>query len=170
MPTNHLPTVKGVDEGIWRRLFPIPFEHTFTAEQRDPDRMQKLQKELSGVLNWCLAGVQLYLSTGRLLTSPEIEEARTYYKSDMDVLGGWIDECCERKRGVFTPLSVLFPSWRSYGERTNLFYMLSNVNKFSRRLKRYGFKDDRQYVDGKKVRGFWGIAIKGFEDETLVPA
>lgn len=167
MPTNHLPTVKGIDEGIWRRLFPIPFEHTFTAEQRDPDRMQKLQNELSGILNWCLEGVQHYLKANRLLVSPEIEEARAYYKSDMDILGGWIEECCERSPGAFTPVSALFASWRMYGERTNLFYSLSNVNKFSRRLKRYGFKDSREYVDGNRVRGFWGLTLKDFEDLTV---
>jgi putative DNA primase/helicase len=47
---NYKPVIKGDDEGIWRRIVPIAFEATFNKERQDPDLLEKLLRELPGIL------------------------------------------------------------------------------------------------------------------------
>lgn len=92
--TNHLPRVRGTDEGIWRRLNVIEFNRTFTAGQRDPHLKDTLLAERSGVLNWMLEGHRQYKANG--LQPPEcVQRATRLYRNDMDVVSGFLEECCQ---------------------------------------------------------------------------
>ena len=47
--TQHKPIIKGVDEGIWRRIHLWPFEYMFPEKERDPHfRQDVLTPELPG--------------------------------------------------------------------------------------------------------------------------
>jgi len=75
---NHLAHIRGSDEGIWRRVDLIPFEVTIPADQRDPYLAESLRSELSGILNWALAGCRFWLSLGN--------EAQVVRRSKPEVL------------------------------------------------------------------------------------
>jgi putative DNA primase/helicase len=45
MVTNHKPTIKGTDYGIWRRIKLIPFTTTIEEERQDKHLEQKLMEE-----------------------------------------------------------------------------------------------------------------------------
>ncbi|MEW4154193.1 hypothetical protein Q0N88_31100, partial [Bacillus thuringiensis] len=54
--TNHKPVIKGVDEGIWRRIRLIPFNLQLPKEKRDKKLPEKLSLEMPGILNWAIEG------------------------------------------------------------------------------------------------------------------
>lgn len=86
--------VHGRDEGIWRRLQQIPFNQRFHegAEGYDPAIGDKLQAELSGILNWALVGLDRYRREG--LQEPEsIKAATATYRAEQDVFAHFIDDC-----------------------------------------------------------------------------
>jgi P4 family phage/plasmid primase-like protien len=60
--TNHKPIVRGIDEGIWRRINLIGFEQTISGNVNF--RAEKLIPELSGILNWMLDGLREYYRIG----------------------------------------------------------------------------------------------------------
>jgi putative DNA primase/helicase len=93
--TNHKPIIRGTDEGIWRRVHLIPFTTAIDASAVEKDfRERRLVPELSGILNWALAGLAAYLNEG--LNPPNSVLASTQeYRSDMDVVGQWLQERCE---------------------------------------------------------------------------
>ncbi|MDW5334809.1 hypothetical protein R7J16_20370, partial [Acinetobacter baumannii] len=67
MPTNHKPIIKGGDHGIWRRLMMIPFQRNYDADKslvKDPNRSEKLQAELEGVLAWLVRWALEYQQEG----------------------------------------------------------------------------------------------------------
>ncbi|MFZ4439195.1 MAG: phage/plasmid primase, P4 family [Syntrophales bacterium] len=92
---NHKPTVKGSDEGIWRRIKVIPFTAFISPEERIPmsKLVATLKAEASGILNWALKGLMDYKKNG--LGSPKVvQEATEAYKTDSDAIGRFIEDCC----------------------------------------------------------------------------
>lgn len=61
---NHLPRIKGTDNGIWRRIVVIPFDQTFEESQQDDQLENKLLQELPGILNWAIEGLYQWRDKG----------------------------------------------------------------------------------------------------------
>jgi putative DNA primase/helicase len=90
---NHKPGIKGTDYAIWRRILLIPFTVTIPEEERDRGLIDKLRQELPGIMNWAIDGCRQFLDSG--LAPPEaVLLATKEYREEMDVLGGFIADCC----------------------------------------------------------------------------
>jgi putative DNA primase/helicase len=91
--TNHRPEVRGTDHAIWRRLKLIPFDVTIPEDEQDKTLPETLRSELPGILAWIVRGCIEYQRDG--LGEPEqVKDATKGYRSDMDPLEAFIDECC----------------------------------------------------------------------------
>lgn len=87
---NHKPTIKGTDNGIWRRIHLIKFEQSF-IDKPDKELELKLKAELPGILNWALAGVSKWQEQG--LNPPQcVIDATSEYRDEMDIVGQWLKE------------------------------------------------------------------------------
>jgi putative DNA primase/helicase len=83
--TNHLPRIKGSDEGIWRRIKAIPFAKTIPVNERDPKLPEKLYEEAEGVLAWAVRGTLSWLEHG--LNAPDVvNDFGAEIRADMDPL------------------------------------------------------------------------------------
>ncbi len=83
---NHKPTVRGDDEGIWRRLRLIPWTVQIPPKERDKNLTRRLLKELPGILRWAVQGCIAWQKTG--LNMPAVVEVATkQYRSENDILG-----------------------------------------------------------------------------------
>lgn len=91
--TNHKPVIKGVDEGIWRRVKLVPFNLQLPKEKRDLKLPEKLSLEMSGILNWAIEGCLKWQQSG-LKEPMVVKKATGDYKEDMDILGPFLYECC----------------------------------------------------------------------------
>lgn len=91
--TNHKPVIRGTDHAIWRRIRLIPFNVTITDDECDPDLPKKLLEELPGILNWAVEGCLLWQQEGLGLPD-EVAQATESYRTEMDVLAGFIDDWC----------------------------------------------------------------------------
>ena len=95
--TNHLPNV--TDDTIFasERAKIIPFERHFSEEEQDKGLKAELAqpRNLSGILNWCLQGLDLFRSTG--LEAPvSVREATDMYREQSDVIGGFLRQRLEK--------------------------------------------------------------------------
>ena len=90
---NHKPTIRGRDEGIWRRIRLVPFVVTIPPAQRDKHLQDKLFTELPGILNWAIKGCLDWKKSG--LKQPQlVTDAVSSYRQEMDLLAAWISDCC----------------------------------------------------------------------------
>ncbi len=94
LATNHRPEVRGTDLGIWRRIHLIPFTETIPPDEQDTALPEKLRGELSGILAWCVEGCLEWQLDG-LQAPDEVLAATKEYREEMDVLGAFLEECCE---------------------------------------------------------------------------
>ncbi|WP_392355828.1 phage/plasmid primase, P4 family (plasmid) [Bacillus sp. A01H] len=91
--TNHKPIIKGIDEGIWRRVRMIPFTVTIPKEKIDRKLPEKLSLEISGILNWAIEGCLKWQREG--LGEPKsIRVATDKYKEEMDIIEPFILDMC----------------------------------------------------------------------------
>jgi putative DNA primase/helicase len=90
---NHKLVIHGTDEGIWRRIHLVPFNVCIPEEERDERLPDKLQAELSGILNWAVQGCLDWQANG--LGQPNaVYQATADYRSEMDVVGRFLEEGC----------------------------------------------------------------------------
>lgn len=92
--TNYLPTVTDLAIFDSDRAMVIPFDRHFSEEERDVTLKSRLLDELSGILNWCLQGLELYREYG--LTMPQgVRAATNDYRLENDKAGKFVYEYLE---------------------------------------------------------------------------
>ncbi|MFC1875046.1 phage/plasmid primase, P4 family [Chloroflexota bacterium] len=148
LATNHKPEIRGVDEGIWRRVMLLPFAVTIPETERDRDLSCKLKSELSGIMNWTLQGVKEFLSTG-LGAPDEVRSATADYRVEQDVLANWIEERCvlgEQESDEYAGLYKDYVTWCEANKEEPI-----NKNRFSSSLDERGCPA-RRGAKGKRLR------------------
>lgn len=91
MSGNHLPDIRGGDDGIWRRIMLVTFPVQIAEERRIPkDELDEiLWAERSGILNWLIEGTLDYLNDG-LQEPDEVLAATNAYRKDSDPIGTFL--------------------------------------------------------------------------------
>lgn len=159
---NHKPTIWGQDQGIWRRFKLIPFDREIPVEERDRGIEEKLEAEMPGILSWLVAGAVRWYREG-LGPCRSVEQATDDYRTEQDVLGLFVDECCELDPEETVKGRELFNRYRDWAKASAFFVM--NEKKFSEemveRSKKYHIQKIRR-ADGV----FWsGLRTKPAEVE-----
>lgn len=161
MPTNHKPTIKGDDNGIWRRIMLVPFMRNFATDPhivRDEARAAKLDVEREGILRWLVEGAIEYRAFG--LCPPEaVKEATADYRDEMDYMKEWLENYCEMGSEYRETKADLFDSWKKFAEPRGLLRYMSSQNQLARRLAT-GTVMPVRVVPGKRGRGFVGIRLR----------
>lgn len=161
MPTNHRPIIKGDDHGIWRRIMLLPFTRNFSEDKhvvKDLQRGAKLDAELPGILRWLVVGAMEYQMYG-LCTPASVSAAHEEYREDMDVLGEWFNERCEKSDDFAESCTNLYSSWRSFAEQRGVLRLIPSQNALTRRLNSKGFAK-KQHYKGIKGRCLAGLRLK----------
>lgn len=145
---NHKPIIRDTDDGIWRRVCLVPFKIQIPKKEQIPQReiLQKFANELSGILNWAIKGWQLYNKNG--LNKPEsISEATNTYRSDSDVIGSFITECCvidPSARAILKDLYEEYDMWAQEGRE-----FILKKREFIKNMMERGF--EKQQGAGNKT-------------------
>lgn len=93
---NHLPDIRGGDDGIWRRLMLVQFPVQIAVEKRIPKKQldEILWAERSGILNWLVDGLKGYLDGG--LQEPEdVVAATAGYRKESDPVGTFLTDATD---------------------------------------------------------------------------
>jgi putative DNA primase/helicase len=98
---NNIPSLADLSHGMVRRLMVIPFDRTFTKDEKDPDLFDRIwDNELSGVLNRALRGHQRLLERGTKFKYPmAVSQAGTHLLQQANPLPAFIEAHCSKKGG-----------------------------------------------------------------------
>ncbi len=148
---NHKPTIRGTDDGIWRRIHLVDFGVTIPKGERDGNLPKRLRAELPGILRWAVDGCLAWQRDG--LSPPRIvQDATDSYRRDMDLLGAWLAECCIIGEGYESAGGHLYECY-SMRAKANGQKPLSGV-RFARQLEERGFDRVR-----KRVSVWYGVDL-----------
>ncbi len=149
---NHEPTLHNVDEAMRRRFRIIPFNRKPTKPDRKLE--EKLREEWPQILAWMIAGAIRWQEQG--LSYPDAMKAATEaYFDAQDVLGQWLNDCCER--GGFEAGGRLFDSWKAYAKSSG--EEAGSQKAFTGAMEKRGFKKFRA-SDRDRTRSINGISLK----------
>lgn len=159
MPTNHKPTVRGTDKGIWRRLKLVPFVIDIPAslskeKRKNREQVQaELAAEMPAILAWAVRGAVRWYTSG--LNEPkEITDATSAYQQEMDTVANFIDDRCVVKAGKKILKQRLFGAYQQWCEQNDQ-YALSG-RAFGIQLGKRGFT---KKPDGAGYTEYQGIDL-----------
>ena len=134
---NYRPRIGGTDYAIWRRVRLLPFERTFTDEEKDPAMPNRLRVELPHILAWAIEGC-LDWQKRRLTDTPKVMmDAGRQYLAEQDVLSEFLQEMTLRGAELKVTSKELFDCYRSWMVECNLKPVSRQA--FGRQLTERGF-------------------------------
>jgi putative DNA primase/helicase len=150
--TNHKPTIRGTDLGIWRRIHLIPFTVTISDGKVDKNLGEKLTEELPDILAWMMEGYRLWHYEG-LVKPKAVEDAVKDYQSEMDVISAFLNSDYITSGGEVKS-SVLYAVYCKWAAESNEYKMPSR--KFGIEI---GKKFTKRKSNGCMI--YSGLSISG---------
>jgi putative DNA primase/helicase len=160
LATNDLPSISGMDDAIWRRIFVIRFPVKFAPAQQDKLLSDRLVEESPGIFNWAHQGYREW-TQGGLNPPPQVVQSTGTYRKDNDSVGQWIDSACVLEPSARTGVKELYESYRTWCDNSGLEPMANAC--FGKELTRRGFEN----IKGRSCNGRLGIALKPSEDDPV---
>lgn len=148
---NHKPIVTDDSDGLWRRLVLIPFTETIPEGERDPQLADKLLQEADGILAWAVEGCLKYQREG-LKPSAAMKRASTEYRKETDILGEWLETCCEVEPSAKIDQQVAYQSYRNFCSSNGVHPMSKKI--FSRKLDERNFSGNAYMGKSRAYAGF----------------
>jgi putative DNA primase/helicase len=152
---NHKPVFRNVDDAMKRRFNVVPF--IFKPAKPDKELETKLQAEWPAIFRWMMDGCLDWQREGLLRPRAVLEATATYF-AEQDLVGQWVEECCNLGPRESETMAELFKSWSSYaianGEKPG------TTKWFSQIIARSGGEPVKHTPGHNGKRGFRGISVK----------
>lgn len=165
MVANQVPTVKGADSALKRRIVFVPFVQTLSRAEEKVERRRALKDPdyRTAVLSWAVEGCERYLRNGwAALETPE--QAVTFAAeqlADMNQYEQFFADRCVRDEDVRDVPSDLYKAYEMWCEENNIpDRERESLTKFGTYLNRNGFGKRWVWEDGTKRQYRFGIALK----------
>lgn len=166
---NHVPVIHGQEKGIWRRIRLIPFTVEFhdadspDGPYKDNRLPDKLRAEYPGILAWVLRGC-LDWQSNSLPAATAVKAATSKLQQDMDVLGGFLSECCVFHINAQAPAKDLYQAYCKWAEDAG--ERVLSQRWFGLRL---GERGNCETYHGAKGYKWWrGIGLIDRNEDSLV--
>lgn len=152
MATNHKPTIRGTDLGIWRRIHLIPFTVTIPDEKVDKDLGEKLNDELPDILAWMMDGYRLWKYEG-LYKPKAVMDAVKEYQNEMDVISSFLNSDYVLEGGEVKS-SVLYAVYCRWS---------AECNEYKMPARKFGIEIGKRLDKSRKSDGLYycGLSVGG---------
>lgn len=156
MATNHLPIIRGTDDGIWRRIKIIPFNIQIPKEKVDKKLEYKLKAEYTGILNWIVQGAIMWQQEG--LEDPEaVKQVIETYRAEMDPLDAFLEECCTTGQNYSIKARDMYDAYHEWAKESEEYKM--SMTKFGREM-------SKKLLRVKKRDGWCYVGLKLKEPDS----
>lgn len=123
MTGNDLPEISGTDNGIWRRLLLVKWPITIPDAEQVPFGvlLARFDEERTGILNWLLDGICLYLEGGLAkYVPPSVSKFTDEYRADKDPVGQFVDACVNRDPDNKVQAKDMFKAYQDWSEHNGM--------------------------------------------------
>lgn len=154
---NHKPEIRGTDNGIWRRIRLIPWTVVLPKEDQRPQEevVNELLAEAPAVLAWMVEGLRDWQREHHWIADA-VRVATEGYRAEQDVLGAFLDDCCELGPRYAVPVGELFEAYTRWCDQSGEEPL--GKNAFSKLLGARGLQKGRR-SDGQGTRIWRGIRL-----------
>ena len=136
--TNHLPSVRDLSDGLFRRFSIITFPNRFDNKStRDTALSGKLAAEASGILSYCLRALAELFERGSLTEPPSSREAVDGWRRDSDQVAAFVDEEMVLEPGASITSKEVYSIYQEWAKESGIRKLLGRKN-FTLRLSNMG--------------------------------
>lgn len=140
LSTNHKPTVRGEDDGIWRRIHLVPFSERIDDSELDPELSLRLKDELAGILAWAVRGCVAWQAEG-LRPPRAVVDATLEYRNDQSVLARFVTDACVTDARAMAEKKALYRAYVAWCDEEGLAPL--SQPRLSKVLKERGVREGR---------------------------
>ena len=148
------------DDAVWGRVRLVHFPHSHLGnEDKTLKERLKSPANLRGVLAWAVEGARRWYGLGAsgLQESAASRELLARQRADLDNVGAWLEERAKADANAFCPTQTAYSSYKLWCESNGI--TPKQHKGLAQALERKGYKNARQYTDGKQARGFSGFRV-----------
>jgi len=140
---NELPATTEYTESFFRRFLIIPYNQFISDNERDPELHSKIiEKELSGILNWVILGLNRLTQQKYFTYSQAVEETLSTYKKESNSIIHFIEESnLKKSQNNRISTAMLYSSYLHFCELNSLNY--HKKTEFSKMMKILNFENYR---------------------------
>ena len=154
--TNYLPRVSGIDDGIWSRLFVIPFTNKLRGGKGDIKNYADFLFENAGeyIMKWIIEGAKKVIDINYHLPTPKVvQDAIDEYREQNNWFNHFIEDCCEVDSKANVSSSALYSAYRKYSAENGEF--VRSTTEFYSTLEKNGYKK----VVEKRIKYIKGLSL-----------
>jgi len=145
---NAKPTIHGTDDGIWRRVRIVTFDHQWRTSDLmseslpAPDKTlrARLQGEAEGILALLVASARRWFADG-LRTPAQITDQVREYRTGSDTFALFLDEACEQGKTYRVGSSALLAAYNLWAKSTRAPQL--NANTLAEEMTRRAYAKTR---------------------------
>ncbi len=161
--SNKPPIIEEDTLAIWRRILPLDLPNVFVGEKDVKNYVDTIltPKELSGLLNLALEGLQRLLDKGDFSYQGSYSDRSRHYTIASDPARAFVDECCNIGPDFRILKSELYEAYGLFCRKNRV--QLSGEAQFGKELRQVpglSIRDKQYQEKGERVRWWLGIQLK----------
>ncbi len=160
LSSNHPVNADPDDDAVWGRIRVIHFQQSHLGkENKLLKQSMRSPENLAAVLAWAVQGAMEWYALGSagLQETKVSHSLKSEHRAELDDVQAWIDDYCTKHAGIFCSNSSLYRSYENWCKSNG--HTPKLAKRFGQTLKRKGFADGRQRVDGQLTRGYLGLTV-----------
>lgn len=152
MAANHLPHIRGTDEGIWRRIVVVEWNASF-KEAPDKDLPRKLLQEAPGIWARIAREAKAWVREG-LVIPKEVMASTTQYRQEQDPLKDFMERWCVIEKDGQVERTALWAAYEEYCNDTKTHTFHERKRFYAAVEKQYPLKtiDGYRYFAGARLK------------------
>ena len=142
--TNNLPRAEDFTDAFWRRVRVIPFDRKFEGKNRNPNIINELSGELSGIMNRFLDGYKNWANEGLGEPPQRVMNTTEQYRTESDVIAQFVDDCVTKTENyddIITAKRIhqLYQKWHDENAEGRPLA----IQPFGKRMNLLGYKSEK---------------------------
>ncbi len=161
--TNHMPHSRDFSDAMFRRAIVLTFNNRFDGPRCDPNLIDKLREELSGILTLAMDAVRGVLLRGGFTEVASSNAAKRDWQLQCDQAAQFFEDRCEKSPGSQLGSSTLYSDYREWALEQGVNRLLTQKTLVQRLVNRYGLSVGRdmthRYIAGVRFRSALGNVV-----------
>jgi putative DNA primase/helicase len=159
---NTLPTADVDDDAFFRRILLVSFPNTVPRRDRDPNLAEKIETELSGILNWALDGLDRLREQGYFTGSPTPADIQAKWRAWSNSVDRFKQRILETTNDPddAVPKSDMLDAYHRFCDAEGI--PAKGNQKFYKKMKNdSNIGEERRRVDGSRKRMYTRVRVLG---------
>lgn len=166
--TNRQPTFSGLDEGLIRRVYIIPFKNNIPYSQRDTKLLNKLKQELPGIIKYFLDGAKRLVENNyKFSKTKAVDDAQKEFKQNISSAIHFFYENYEESPGAEMTNTDLYFHYKEWCDLRGKKPM--NHYTFHADMNKALTLDSVRMWDGNEKKMVRGKQVKKITDQEPLP-